>query len=60
MVAGGSKYICQSILFKFALDVKMEGDYWIYGGKHGSNNEKAMKSANHELKVNISFTKSIC
>jgi hypothetical protein len=39
-IAGGDKYICGGILFKFALDVRS-----LYGG-----DEYAMKAASHELK----------
>lgn len=39
-IAGGDKYICGGILFKFALDVR-----GLYGG-----DEYAMKAASHELK----------
>jgi hypothetical protein len=39
-IAGGDKYICGGILFKFALDVR-----GLYGG-----DEFAMKAASHELK----------
>jgi len=45
--AGGEKFVCQGIFFKFALDVA-EGNYFIYGGGK-EDNEKAMKAANHEL-----------
>jgi hypothetical protein len=42
------------ILFKLAKDVEIkhlsEKDPWLYGG-HEENYERAMKTANHELKV---------
>eukprot|EP01125_Pyxidicula_operculata_P011795 TRINITY_DN385_c1_g1_i1.p1 TRINITY_DN385_c1_g1~~TRINITY_DN385_c1_g1_i1.p1 ORF type:complete len:1249 (+),score=314.60 TRINITY_DN385_c1_g1_i1:1159-4905(+) len=44
-VAGGDKYICQGILFKFALDLA-----GIYGG-----DQNAMKAAGHELKGLMCF-----
>jgi len=47
-IAGGSKYICQGILFKFAMDVAL-GNQWLYGGIE-MNNEKAQKAAGHEMK----------
>jgi hypothetical protein len=56
-IAGGSKWyvdsqipfhliirICNGILFKFALDVKLKNGRFIYGGDK-CNDEKAMKSA---------------
>eukprot|EP01125_Pyxidicula_operculata_P001241 TRINITY_DN1115_c1_g3_i3.p1 TRINITY_DN1115_c1_g3~~TRINITY_DN1115_c1_g3_i3.p1 ORF type:complete len:317 (-),score=65.04 TRINITY_DN1115_c1_g3_i3:91-1041(-) len=52
-IAGGQKYICQGILFKFATDVKHK-DNWIYGGT-SQNDEKAMKAANNELKGLMSY-----
>lgn len=30
--SGGRKYICQGILFKFALDTMLGPDVWMYGG----------------------------
>eukprot|EP01125_Pyxidicula_operculata_P012361 TRINITY_DN4058_c0_g3_i1.p1 TRINITY_DN4058_c0_g3~~TRINITY_DN4058_c0_g3_i1.p1 ORF type:complete len:1716 (+),score=453.31 TRINITY_DN4058_c0_g3_i1:38-5149(+) len=46
-VAGGDKYVIQGILFKFALDVELAPDVWMYGGSK-PNDEKAMKAAAHE------------
>ena len=40
-VAGGTKYICCGILFKFCVDT-----YNLYGG-----DENAMKSATHVMKL---------
>jgi Clustered mitochondria len=45
----GKKYICQGILFKFAMDVELRPGLWMYGGDRCSN-EKAMKAASHEMK----------
>jgi len=47
-VAGGDKFICGGVLFKFACDVEFSGR-WIYGGK-ARDDELAMKSVNHELR----------
>ena len=50
-VAGGEKYICQNILFKFAVDVDLsegQGSLWMYGGAH-KDDAKAAKSAGHDL-----------
>ena len=44
-IAGGEKYICQNILFKFALDTK-----GLYGG-----DQNAMKSAGHDLKGSLMY-----
>eukprot|EP01126_Amoeba_proteus_P009463 TRINITY_DN13589_c0_g1_i3.p1 TRINITY_DN13589_c0_g1~~TRINITY_DN13589_c0_g1_i3.p1 ORF type:complete len:1364 (-),score=219.05 TRINITY_DN13589_c0_g1_i3:886-4977(-) len=49
VTSGGRIYICQEILFKFALDILMTGGF-LYGGKTGRNDEKAMKSACNERK----------
>eukprot|EP01125_Pyxidicula_operculata_P022245 TRINITY_DN898_c1_g1_i1.p1 TRINITY_DN898_c1_g1~~TRINITY_DN898_c1_g1_i1.p1 ORF type:complete len:1793 (+),score=365.55 TRINITY_DN898_c1_g1_i1:43-5379(+) len=51
--AGGEKYICQNILFKFAVDPAI-GDGWLYGGDT-ENIEKAMKAACNELKGLTAF-----
>eukprot|EP01125_Pyxidicula_operculata_P005438 TRINITY_DN1931_c0_g2_i1.p1 TRINITY_DN1931_c0_g2~~TRINITY_DN1931_c0_g2_i1.p1 ORF type:complete len:2425 (-),score=534.59 TRINITY_DN1931_c0_g2_i1:786-8060(-) len=47
--AGGHKYVCQGILFKFALDVQHRDGKWLYGGDKPSH-EKAMKAAANERK----------
>ncbi|EFA81515.1 hypothetical protein PPL_05504 [Heterostelium album PN500] len=47
-VAGGEKYICQNILFKFAYDQKIGGS-WLYGGKVPSD-FGASKAAGNELR----------
>lgn len=44
-IAGGTKYIVQGVLFKFALD-----DHGIYDG-----DENAQKAAGHDLKGLMSF-----
>ena len=46
-LAGGTKYIVQGILFKFAKDTPV-GDGWMYGGDSPSD-EKAIKAASHEV-----------
>ena len=48
---GGKKFICQGIIFKFALDTEYPpgSNYWVYGGS-APNHEKAMKAACNELK----------
>eukprot|EP01124_Arcella_intermedia_P030339 TRINITY_DN6621_c0_g1_i1.p1 TRINITY_DN6621_c0_g1~~TRINITY_DN6621_c0_g1_i1.p1 ORF type:complete len:940 (+),score=237.22 TRINITY_DN6621_c0_g1_i1:126-2822(+) len=48
-IAGGEKFICQNILFKFAKDVCLSSGTWIYGNR-SENTEKAMKAAANELK----------
>lgn len=50
--AGGTKYICRGILFKFSVDTKIRGAtklVYMYGGKKPCD-EKAMKAGGHELK----------
>eukprot|EP01132_Coremiostelium_polycephalum_P007680 gene7680-9448_t len=47
-IAGGQKYICQNILFKFAYDQQI-GSTWLYGGKYPSE-LAASKAAGNELK----------
>eukprot|EP01133_Synstelium_polycarpum_P010233 gene10233-11927_t len=47
-VAGGEKFICQNILFKFAYDQKI-GNSWLYGGRHPSDSG-ASKAAGNELR----------
>lgn len=51
-IAGGQKFVCQGILFKFAMDVALDApngsQVWMYGGSE-SCNEYAMKSAKHEF-----------
>lgn len=32
-VAGGLKYHVQGIVFKFAMDIKLNEDIWMYGGE---------------------------
>ncbi|EFA75197.1 hypothetical protein PPL_11271 [Heterostelium album PN500] len=48
-VAGGYKYKCQDIIFKFVVDVEIAPGLWMYGDTSRSD-EKAQKSAGHELK----------
>ncbi|EFA80740.1 hypothetical protein PPL_06326 [Heterostelium album PN500] len=47
-IAGGDKYICQNILFKFAYDQKIN-DQWLYGGNFPSE-YGASKAAGNELR----------
>lgn len=50
-IAGGQKFVCQGILFKFAMDVALDAHgstVWMYGGSDPCN-EYAMKSAKHEF-----------
>jgi hypothetical protein len=63
-VAGGSKFICRGILFKFYRDVQLSSasssdsaPLWLYGGIHRCD-EKAMKSARNELK-GLSFHREL-
>jgi hypothetical protein len=50
--AGGSKFMVQGILFKYALDVKLSAssgkEKWLYGGKRRDDGA-AMKAASNEL-----------
>ena len=48
-VAGGQKFLCQNIIFKFALDLEIAPGIYMYGG-HSPSDECAMKAAAHELK----------
>ncbi|GAM18576.1 hypothetical protein SAMD00019534_017510 [Acytostelium subglobosum LB1] len=48
-VAGGTKYKCHGIIFKFVVDVEIAPGLWMYGDTTRSD-EKAKKSAGHELK----------
>ncbi|GAM18575.1 hypothetical protein SAMD00019534_017500 [Acytostelium subglobosum LB1] len=48
-VAGGQKYLCKDIIFKFVMDVEIAPGLWMYGDQSRSD-EKAQKSAGHELK----------
>ena len=48
-MAGGQKYICAGIFFKFALDVYLkEGKAWLYGGSK-PNDDAAMKAAKNDI-----------
>ena len=49
-VAGGTKFMCNGILFKFANDVEMDGGLYLYGGDQ-RNDEAAHKAAGHERKA---------
>ncbi|GAM22209.1 hypothetical protein SAMD00019534_053840 [Acytostelium subglobosum LB1] len=48
-IAGGYKYKCHDIIFKFVVDVEIAPGLWMYGDTSRSD-EKAQKSAGHELK----------
>eukprot|EP01133_Synstelium_polycarpum_P016867 gene16867-20055_t len=52
--AGGLKYHCQGILFKFAMDSMLNEDCWMYGGPI-PRDDFASKSASNELKGLISY-----
>ncbi|KYR01649.1 hypothetical protein DLAC_01652 [Tieghemostelium lacteum] len=47
-VAGGQKYKCRDIIFKFAADTEVTPGLWMYGGT-GKADSFAQKSTNHEL-----------
>eukprot|EP00029_Vermamoeba_vermiformis_P005506 TRINITY_DN1931_c0_g1_i1.p1 TRINITY_DN1931_c0_g1~~TRINITY_DN1931_c0_g1_i1.p1 ORF type:complete len:1922 (+),score=411.10 TRINITY_DN1931_c0_g1_i1:83-5848(+) len=53
-IAGGTKFVCQNILFKFVLDFELKEGLWMYGGD-SRNDEYAMKAAAHELKGLIGY-----
>ncbi|GAM21633.1 hypothetical protein SAMD00019534_048080 [Acytostelium subglobosum LB1] len=48
-VAGGQKFKCNDIIFKFVVDTEIAPGVWMYGDTTRSD-EKAQKSASHELK----------
>ncbi|KAF2070369.1 hypothetical protein CYY_008312 [Polysphondylium violaceum] len=48
-VAGGLKFKCQDIIFKFVVDTELIPGIWMYGESKRSD-EKAQKSAGHEIK----------
>lgn len=52
--AGGVKYICGGVMFKFAVDVCLSNGTWMYGGESASD-ERAMKTGGHELKAIINL-----
>ncbi|EGC35315.1 hypothetical protein DICPUDRAFT_152393 [Dictyostelium purpureum] len=52
--AGGLKYHCQGILFKFAMDTMLNNDCWMYGGDN-ARDDYAAKAASNELKGLISY-----
>ncbi|KYQ91337.1 hypothetical protein DLAC_08285 [Tieghemostelium lacteum] len=47
-VAGGQKFKCQDIIFKFAADTEIIPGLWMYGGTNKADSF-AQKSTNHEL-----------
>lgn len=57
--AGGQKFICQGILFKFAVDVQLpDSDCWMYG-KHAPDNIGAMKAAASELRHIVALSNAV-
>ena len=52
--AGGLKYIAGGVMFKFAVDVKLSNNAWMYGGAQPSD-ERAMKTGGHEIKAVINL-----
>jgi hypothetical protein len=52
--AGGLKYICGGVMFKFCVDVRLSNGGWMYGGAAASD-ERASKSGGHELKSIINL-----
>lgn len=58
-LAGGTKFICQGILFKFAVDVQLPNSpFWMYG-KHTAATEYAMKAAGSELRHIVAFSNAV-
>ncbi len=61
-VAGGEKYVCQNILFKFAVDVNVSDEdtepVWMYGGRKKSD-RLAAKGAAHDLSTFFFFPRKI-
>ncbi|EGG24812.1 leucine-rich repeat-containing protein [Cavenderia fasciculata] len=53
-IAGGMKWYCQGILFKFAMDTMLSDDCWMYGGDM-PRDDYASKAASNELKGLISY-----
>lgn len=63
--AGGRKYLCSRIFFKFALDTRLlttdengnktMSDKWMYGGSSGPDDYAAMKAAKNEILGLLSF-----
>lgn len=57
--AGGQKFICQGILFKFAVDVQLpDTDSWMYG-KNAPDNVGAMKAAASELRHIVALSNAV-
>ena len=65
-IAGGSKYICSSIFFKFALDTDITNiliengqtpktNYWMYGGEDGPNDTAAQKATKNDMVGLLSY-----
>ncbi|KYQ96957.1 leucine-rich repeat-containing protein (LRR) [Tieghemostelium lacteum] len=52
--AGGLKYHCHNILFKFAMDTMLGKECWMYGGK-APRDDYAAKAASNELKGLTSY-----
>lgn len=56
-IAGGEKYICQNILYKFAVDTDISDNstpMWMYGGREKSD-RLAAKGAAHDLSIFFFF-----
>jgi len=54
-IAGGEKYLCHSIFFKFAIDSYIESaGIWMYGGET-RNDTAAMKGAGLDLQGLMSY-----
>lgn len=58
-LAGGTKFICQGILFKFAVDVQLpDSNFWMYG-KYSAATEYAMKAAGSELRHIVALSNAV-
>jgi hypothetical protein len=58
-LAGGTKFICQGILFKFAVDVQLpDTPFWMYG-KTSAATEYAMKAAGSELRHIVALSNAL-
>lgn len=58
-LAGGTKFICQGILFKFAVDVQLpDTNFWMYG-KHSAATDSAMKAAGSELRHIVALSNAV-
>ena len=57
-VAGGEKYLCAGIFFKFALDIELSKGKWMYGGENGRFDHGAMKAARNDMIGLLSYYNS--